>query len=119
MREFLAKIVRLAFGKGAAFCYAVTVGVSGQAAYNYLKPPTPAPTPVAVAVPAPYPAPPSGAAVIAPIPGAPPETTASPSPGFPAATVAAPIPLLPSAGMAEVERAAIPVRPGPGSGGLY
>jgi hypothetical protein len=38
---------------------------------------------------------------------------------IPDAAVAAPIPLLPSPGSAEVEKAAIPVRPGPGSGGLY
>jgi hypothetical protein len=38
---------------------------------------------------------------------------------IPDAAVAAPIPLLPAPGSAEVEKAAIPVRPGPGSGGLY
>jgi len=38
VREFFAKIARHAFGKGAAFCYAVTVAVSGQLAYNYLQP---------------------------------------------------------------------------------
>jgi hypothetical protein len=227
VHEFFAKIARLAFSKGAAFCYAVTVGVSGQAAYNYLKPHDPAPMPVSA--PAPYPAPSSGAAILAPIPGANlPETTPStghpawpaslasvpaapskpaaapsaatapilpepaslslPSPaalpapalkpaalppsqpatataveppgrpiepvekpaasvtaspvplpdmpapsvsshhraaeaaqptGSPDATVAAPVPLLPSTGAAEVEKAAVPVRPGPGSGGLY
>ena len=51
MHEILAKIARLAFSKGAAFCYAVTVGVSGQLAYNYLQPRDPAPKTVAVAVP--------------------------------------------------------------------
>ena len=46
VHEFLAKIARLALSKGAAFCYAVTVGVSGQLAYNYLQPRNPAPKPV-------------------------------------------------------------------------
>ena len=81
MHEFLAKIARLAFSKGAAFCYAVTVGVSGQAAYNYLKPHDSAP--VSVAVPVQYPAPPSGAAALAPIPGMMPLESA-PAPGHPA-----------------------------------
>ena len=40
-------------------------------------------------------------------------------PESPDTAVAAPIPLLPSAGAAEAETVAAPVRPGPGSGGLY
>ena len=186
MREFFAKIARHAFGKGAAFCYAVTVAVSGQLAYNYLQPRNTAPMPVSVVVPVPAPASDSGAAIVAPIPAArpsaPPLVTAPilpdpsslslPSPAAlpvpalkaavlppapaekpvstvaakpaslpdmppldmplhpqpaeaarPAGTadvaVAAPIPLLPATGAAEVEKAAVPIRPGPGSGGLY
>jgi hypothetical protein len=219
VHEFLAKIARLAFSKGAAFCYAVTVGVSGQLAYNYLQPRDTAPKSVSIATPARNPAPPSGNAVVTRIPGpllsepaplpatlasvsavaakpaaapraatAPilseppslslPSPAALPTPALkpaalppsrpalvtpvespaapvepaqkPAAlvtatpaplpdmqpphdraaempraagnldtAVAAPIPLLPLAGAAEVEKAAIPIRPGPGSGGLY
>ncbi len=190
MHEILAKIARLAFSKGAAFCYAVTVGVSGQLAYNYLQPHDRGPQTIAVAAPSPTPAAPFGAAVLAPIPPArPPEAAPSPAslaaragdakeatasatlpilpespalslpspsalpapvlrpaalpPSRPAAAasvepsaapvdqtamppagtadtaVATPIPLLPSDGVAEIEKAAIPVRPGPGSGGLY
>ena len=55
MRELFAKMARHAFGKGAAFCYAVTVAVSGQLAYNYLQPRNTAPMPVSVAVPVPAP----------------------------------------------------------------
>jgi hypothetical protein len=44
---------------------------------------------------------------------------AAPPKGTADTAVAAPIPLLPSAGAPEIEKAAIPVRPGPGSGGLY
>jgi hypothetical protein len=219
VHEFLAKIARLAFSKGAAFCYAVTVGVSGQLAYNYLQPRDTAPKLVSITAPALNPAPPSGNAVVARIPGPlPPEPVSSPAtlasiptlvaksaaappaaaapilpeppslslpspaalptpalkptalpPSRPAlvtpaklptapvepaqqpaapeaatpaslpdmqppqdraaempraagnldAAIAAPIPLLPSASAAEVEKAAMPVRPGPGSGGLY
>ena len=190
MHEFFAKIARHAFGKGAAFCYAVTVAVSGQLAYNYLQPRNTAPMPVSVAVPVPAPASDSGAAIVAPIPAAPPSARAPrdrtdpagtllpvaskpggaacpraetalaasscrphplekpastvaakpaslpdmpsldmplhPQPaeaarpaGTADAAVAAPIPLLPAAGAAEVEKAAVPIRPGPGSGGLY
>jgi hypothetical protein len=218
VHEILAKIARLAFSKGAAFCYAVTVGVSGQVAYNYLQPHDPAPKTVTAAVPAPNPATPFNAAVVVPIPRAPPPeaapsptglagaptgtakpapasssatvpilpppsslslpspavlpvpalrpaalppsrlvvttptqpstaalepapkpsvaTTANPAPptetsshhgavelaqpaGIADSAVAAPIPLLPSDSAAEIEKAAIQVRPGPGSGGLY
>ena len=80
MHEFFAKIARLAFSKGAAFCYAVAVGVSGQLAYNYLQPRDPAPRSVSVAAPAPYAAPPSGTAAVAPIPRAtPPEPAPAPA----------------------------------------
>ncbi|MGE0257432.1 MAG: hypothetical protein AB7H71_09760 [Alphaproteobacteria bacterium] len=209
MHKLFAKVARHAFGKGAAFCYAVAVAVSGQLAYNYLKPRDPAPKPVAVAAPASHAATPLGTAAVAPIPqamppepeapptsragepttiarpisaprgttgpslpdppsttlpipvlkaavlppgssatsstakpsaaaigaarepfatanGAPPDaashsgTAALPSPTEASNTpVSAPIPLLPSDGAAEVEKAAIPARPGPGSGGLY
>lgn len=178
MHEFFAKIAGFAFSKGAAFCYAVTVGVSGQLAYNYLQPRDPAPA--TAAVPAPHAAPPSPAAVsavpaparavaIAPAlpeppalslpspaalpapalrpaalpPSRPAGEPARPQPASPEGTVSAalpplegsieiapppsppilsgagPIPLLPSAAMPESEKAAAPVRPGPGSGGLY
>ena len=74
--KFFAKIARHAFGKGAAFCYAVTVAVSGQLAYNYLQPRNTAPMPVSVAVPVARPGSAStrhsGAAIVAPIPAAPP-----------------------------------------------
>src|SRR3954453_22259764 len=68
VHEFFAKIARHAFGKGAAFCYAVAVAVSGQLAYNYLRRPDRVPPPAAVTVPGPSPASGSGAAAVAPIP---------------------------------------------------
>ena len=202
MHEFFAKIARHAFGKGAAFCYAVTVAVSGQLAYNYLKPRDPAstvsaaapspktggppaslagataipakpvsappaatapilpeppslslPSPAALPAPALKPAalppsrPPAAHAVEpSPAPGDPAEKAAAPATAKPAPppdrplpypraveaaqpagnpdaapdiAITAPIPLLPSSGAAEAEKTAAPVRPGPGSGGLY
>lgn len=68
VHEFFAKIARHAFGKGAAFCYAVAVTVSGQLAYSYLQPRDPAP--------ALFRAPPSGAVAVAPVSGATPTETA-------------------------------------------
>jgi hypothetical protein len=87
VHEFFAKIARFGVSKGAAFCYAVTVGVSGQLAYNYLQPKEPVPT--AVAVPAPAmataPAPTQNSAPAAPPPVAVPAAVARPAPIRPVA----------------------------------
>jgi len=87
VHKFLAKLARFAVSKGAAFCYAVTVGVSGQLAYNYLQPKDPVPTIVTL---------PAGAAV-APAPVKPP----------------APAPLSPVAPQAEKPPPARPVATAP------
>lgn len=93
MHEFLAKIGRFAVSKAAAFCYAVTVGVSGQLAYNYLQPKDPAPA--AVAAPAPaaatLAAPIQSPAPASPRPVSAPAAPLKPAPGSPAATA----PILP------------------------
>lgn len=83
VHEFFAKIARFAVSKGAAFCYAVTVGVSGQLAYNYLAPKDPAPAATSVVAPAP---PAATSVVAAPAAPAPPATAA------PAASGPAPSP---------------------------
>ena len=177
MHVFFAKIARFAFSKGAAFCYAVTVGVSGQLAYNYVQPRDPAPAAVASAVPPaamaakPAPAPPAATAPLlrdltaaslpnpgamsapalkpatlpasrpnadpaaspegAPEPPAPAGAATAalpplgggievmPSPAGPVAAIAGPVSLLPLSAAPEAEKTVAPVRPGPGSGGLY
>jgi len=56
VREFIAKIARFAVSKGAAFSYAVAVGVAGNVIFHYVQPRDAVP---AVA-PVPYEARPSG-----------------------------------------------------------
>ena len=112
MHEFLAKIARHAFGKGAAFCYAVTVAVSGQLAYSYLQPRDPTPVPAAVAVQPSYPAPHAGPAFVAPLPGATSlETAPVPRSGAAQASLAA----APAKSVSAVPVATAPILPEPPS----
>ncbi len=81
MHEVIAKIARFGVSKAAAFCYAVTVGVSGNMAFNYMQPRDPAPAIAPAISPAIVPA-----VAAAPVPAPVPAEPAGPAPPKPVAT---------------------------------
>src|SRR5205814_2373758 len=119
---FFKKVARFAVSKMAAFCYAVAVGVAGNLVFNYVQTHQAAPSVAALPHEAPAPAEKSPPVVPTATPSVMPAAAmiAKPPAGAPVAP-STPIALLPDPKTASPEAAdkPPPVKPGPGSGGLY